>query len=455
MQTNTTNLLISVSVSDVLKSPSPPPRFIWDDYLPCGVVTLMGAHGGTGKSTIALMLAVQTALGRPLFGIKTVACKTLYVSLEDGQHIVRHRLAAICRELEVDPLELHDSLHIVDATEHPELFMAEGRTDGNTTATYGELIKFVKSNAVGLVVVDNASDAYGADEIQRRQVRAFIRSLTSLARTTDCAVLLLAHVDKNTSRNRSVQGSGEGYSGSTAWHNSVRSRLFLTRAANGILLLEHQKSNLGKKREPLNLEWPDDCFPRLISRNMKSDGGLAGADDDELAVVLLKMIAEFESRNKYCSPAPTARNNVNSLLKSEPEFKLLKLRPDDTKRIVTRCEREKWLEDIEYRSPERKYYRRWTVTLKGRAFARMDAPTAPTAPTCQDSAPNLESAGGALTAPTCVGGTGDRCTQNSELVSEMDGLLNGSSVLSQPVEIDTQLYAHTSPCNPGTSANQS
>ena len=208
-------LLRPVSVHDVMTNPAPPPEFIWDGYLPRGVVTLMGAHGGTGKSTIALMLAVCAALGLLLFGVGTAQISTLFVSLEDGVNIVRHRLAHICRQWGIDPLALEGRLHIVDGTEHPELFSAETRGDGQTTATYAELRKLVQMEGVGLVVVDNASDAFGGDEIQRRQVRAFMRALVMIARLTDCAVLLLAHVDKNTSRNMKPEG-GEGYSGSTA-----------------------------------------------------------------------------------------------------------------------------------------------------------------------------------------------------------------------------------------------
>jgi len=64
-------MLKPVSVGDVLTNPAPPPAFVWDGYLPRGVVALLGAHGGTGKSTIALMLGVCAALGRPLFGVDT------------------------------------------------------------------------------------------------------------------------------------------------------------------------------------------------------------------------------------------------------------------------------------------------------------------------------------------------------------------------------------------------
>lgn len=404
-------MLKPVSVSDVHTNPSQPPQFVWDDYLPRGVVTLMGAHGGTGKSTIALMLGVCTALGRPLFGVDTVQCKTLFVSLEDSAHIVRHRLAFICSLWDINPASLDGKLHIVDGTENPELFSADSRGAGETTATYSELRELVQFEDVGLVVVDNASDAYGGDEIQRRQVRAFIRALVDVARLNNCAVMLLAHVDKATSRARNAEG-GEGYSGSTAWHNSARSRLFMTRTETGTLTIEHQKSNLGRCRERLTLEWPDAGLPQLLGNPIgDSDSPFAGVIErfegraaDERAITLLKMIAEFESREQYCSPVATARNNVFAMLKSEPAFQRLKLNADRCKGIITQCQRAKWIEPVEYRTHDRKTRPRWTLTSEGRAISGLSAPCAP----CIDeSAERAESAGGAPCAPSCAGGVGE------------------------------------------------
>lgn len=418
-------LLRPVSVFDVLTNPAPPLAFIWDGYLPRGVVALMGAHGGTGKSTIALMLVVCAALGRPLFGVDTEPCKTVFVSLEDGANIVRHRLAGICRAWGVDPHDLQGRLHIVDGTEHPELFAADTRGAGENTATYYELRRLVQLEDFGLVVVDNASDAYGGDEIQRRQVRAFMRALVEVARLTNCAVMLLAHVDKNTSRNKKAEG-GEGYSGSTAWHNSARSRLFLTRGDDGLLTLEHQKSNLGRMREPLTLEWLDGGFPQLVQGGSFDVDGFTmrqqGSADDVRVAALLKLIAEFESREQFCSPAITSRNHVHAVLKSEPAFLKLKLRPDDTKRIVNQCQRAKWLEPLDYRTIDRKPHQRWVVTSEGRSFAGLSAPTAPTVPTTEDGADSADGTKvSAPTAPTYLGGVGDRArTQDgaSEVCSE-------------------------------------
>jgi len=402
-------LLKPVSVFDVLSHPASPPEFVWDGYLPCGVVTLLSAHGGTGKSTIGLMLAVCAALGRPLFGVNVKHCKALFVSLEDGPNIVRHRLAAICKHWGVDPLALGDRLRIVDGTECPELFAAAARGDGETTPTYDELHRLVQKTDTGLVVVDNASDAFGGDEIQRRQVRAFIRSLANLARLTDCGVLLLAHVNRTTSTARKAEG-GEGYSGSTAWHNSARSRLFMTRVDDyGPVTLEHQKSNLGKLQKPIVLVWPEDGFPQLHQGDGEFDVDeltqhQQGRKDDEKAIALLKLLAEFESREQYCSPIATARNNVFAMLKSDTAFQRLKLNSDGCKRIVTQCQRAKWLEPVDYRTHDRKTRPRWTLTAEGRTFAGLPAPCAP----CIDeSAESAEGATGAPCAPCGVGGVGE------------------------------------------------
>ena len=369
-------LLKPVSVRDVLSNPSPTPEFVWNCYIPRGVVTILGAHGGTGKSTIALMLAVCAAIGRPLFDAEVKPCKVLFVSLEDSGAIARHRLANICKLWSIDPLALVDRLHIVDGTEYPELFMAESRGVGVLTDTYKEVGALVQTEGIGLVIVDNASDAYGGDEIQRRQVRAFIRALAMVIKPTNAGCLLLAHVDKNTSRARKPEG-GEGYSGSTAWHNSARSRLFLTRGDDGLLSLEHQKSNLGRMRDPITLEWAEDGLPKLVEKSGFGNflSSVTSNAQVEKAKALLVMVAEFEDRQHYCSPVTTARNNVHATLSCEPDFKKLKINKSDCRHILNECHRNNWLEIVEFLDVYRKPRQRWSLTGSGRAFAGLSAPS--------------------------------------------------------------------------------
>ena len=372
--------LSPVNVADIFISPSPPPDFIWEGLIPRGVVTLLGAHGGTGKSMMALMLAVSVALGRQLWGCPTKQVKALFLSLEDSSSVVRHRLANICKNWSIDPDELHRWLHILDGTEYPELFVAEGRSEGKLTQSYAEMVAMIESKGIGFLIVDNASDAFGADEIQRRHVRGFIRSLNLAIRQTNAGCLLLAHVDKNTSRNQRAEG-GEGYSGSTAWHNSARSRLFLVRENSGLLKLEHQKSNFGKKLEPIMLEWPDHGLLELTGSGGDIDGLLTqhqGRQDDEKAGKLLALIAEYECRSQYMASGTTSKSNPYAIMESDRQFQRLKLNRQDTKRLITQCHRAKWIEILEYKTPDRKMHQRWTLTNDGRVFAGLGAPTAPT-----------------------------------------------------------------------------
>jgi len=103
-------LLPVVDVAGVLSHPSAPPRFVWGQYLPRQQVALLGAHGGTGKSTIALMLAVCVASWRELFGHETEQGRVVFASLEDGADVVRHRLAFICQQWGMAPHALAQTL---------------------------------------------------------------------------------------------------------------------------------------------------------------------------------------------------------------------------------------------------------------------------------------------------------------------------------------------------------
>ena len=107
-----------------------------------------------------------------------------------------------------------------------------------------------------MVVVDNASDAFAGNENDRAEVRMFVRGmLGNMASINNQAVLLLAHIDKAAARG---YAAGNNYSGSTAWHNSSRSRLALLSVDGGVSL-SHEKSNLAAKLDaPLALAWTDE-----------------------------------------------------------------------------------------------------------------------------------------------------------------------------------------------------
>lgn len=384
---------LDVSIADLATFAPTPPQFWAEEILPADVVTLLGAHGGTGKTTLALYAAVSLAMGLPFLGKETKPAKVLFYSAEDDRDLLRWRLATVCQRLDVDPVALSKRLRVVDASESDSVLFVEASRNGvrigEPTAAFGKLIERMAAQGTEIVILDNASDVYGADEINRVQVRTFIRLLARLVRPNHGAVLLLAHVDKLTAR----IGGTQGYSGSTAWHNSVRSRLFLSEDVNGGLVLEHQKSNRGKKAEKMRLIW-NDGLPMLAP---SLDGGNAAQPllDSMTLTPILTLLAEFYQRGEYVSTATTAHTNAYKMLSSEAGFPRGLRKPEFWK-LLRDAERQGLIHREFYRTIQRKDAERW----------RVGAPSAPSAPSFNEGAPSQESALGAPSAHSCAGGMG-------------------------------------------------
>lgn len=357
---------VEVPIDDLAYA-QPEPQVWWcDSYLPAGHVTLLGGHGGAGKSTLALMLAVSIATGRPFLGLPTKPGRVLMFSAEDPGSLVRRRLAKVCREFSLDPAALAPSLRVLDATEPAPGLFTEQRTHGIRvgilTSTYQALLQYVAANEIDVLIVDNASDTFDADEINRASVREFIRSLALLVRRRGGAVLLLSHVDKSTSR-AGKSASVESYSGSTAWHNSVRSRLFFVETGPGRYELQHQKSNLGRRLAPLALEWPDDGLPGVAAAVALQP--LRGPDDDLRA--LLALIDEYAQRGEYASTAQNGRPTVARLFQKEPSYPR-HLESSEVLDLVRSGERRGLVAREAFKRPNRQRGERFVVSEGGRLF---------------------------------------------------------------------------------------
>lgn len=369
-----------VPIDDLAHVQPPAPDLWWGEWVPARVVTLFSAHGGTGKSNVALMLAASIAAGSPLFGIPTRHGRVAFYSAEDPAEIVRYRLAQILRGLDIAMDDIADRLHIIDATEgDPTLFRevtASGTKAGCTTRAYEELRRYVADNQIDVLIVDNASDAFDANEIDRARVRGFMRSLARIAMERNGAVLLLAHVDKSTSRGDKGPNS-ESYSGSTAWHNSARSRMFMSRDKEGILTLEHQKNNLTRKANPISLMWPDGGIPQL---EYVPNGMVLGIRDRGDAKPLLKLIHEFSARGEFVSTAEVGPATAHAKLSGEPGFPKHLRKPADTMAAIRDAQRRGLLIREWHRTKDRKDKEHWSLTPDGLALIGASAPVAPIAP---------------------------------------------------------------------------
>ena len=106
-----------------------------------------------------------------------------------------------------------------------------------------------------LICIASAADVFAGDEIDRLQVRQFINMLARVASVADSGLILIGHP--------SLTGinSGSGLSGSTAWHNSVRSRMYLRNKPDSDARdLECHKNQYGAPTQTIEVEWHDGLF---------------------------------------------------------------------------------------------------------------------------------------------------------------------------------------------------
>lgn len=288
--------LREVEVGDLQTATITPPQYVVAPIVPRAHVTLLGGHGGSGKSTLALAIAAHVSSGMAWAGLSVAQGRVLFVSLEDPAELVRWRLRAICEAYRLDAHTVARSLVIFDGTESDACALAvEVFTDGRTILEPSASMRQLRDAAAGavLIVVDNASDAFDGSENDRRQVRTFVRALAKIGRDNAAGVVLLAHIDKQAAKYGSA---GNSYSGSTAWHNSARSRLALV-DADGALELRHEKANLCRKIDPIRLRFTD------AGVLMPSAASAHGADD-----MLLR----------HCLQAAILRGDVISTARTGP-----------------------------------------------------------------------------------------------------------------------------------------
>ncbi|WIG56159.1 MAG: hypothetical protein OJF61_001947 [Rhodanobacteraceae bacterium] len=413
--------LALVDLHDLMQRDPPSARYVFEPIIPRRVTTLLGGHGGMGKSVLALILAAHAACGRQWGSFAAVQCHALYVSLEDDADTVRYRLRRIIEVYNLPAANVLDALQVLDGSDVDATLAMEVAFEGIHRVAQTAAMERVANvcKGAGLIVIDNASDAYGGNENDRRQVRTFIRALTQLARATDAGVLLLAHIDKSAARNGA---NGNSYSGSTAWHNSVRSRLALLSEESGISLT-HEKAQFSKTAEAMRLAFVDHgvLVPVDAQASQRAADSQIAADADSVAAALAKLVAE----GMNVPTAATGGYTAWHVLATVPE--IAALGKDRTKHALVNLERSGRVVRVEYcanRKSREGFALAQNATVEG---APISAPIYPPIP------PSCIGARGAH-APIMADSIGAASAQIGALAQPSDWLANADPDIKRRVK---------------------
>ncbi|SEN09964.1 RecA-family ATPase [Luteibacter sp. UNCMF331Sha3.1] len=362
--------LKEIDLSALLTASLSPPGFVIEPLIPRRVVTLLGGHGGLGKTMLALVICAHVAAGRGWGPFAIEQGRAVFVSLEDDAPIILFRLRAIIDEYSLPADEVRANLRIFDGTDiAPELMVPHG-AGGVVTMRETPLLGVVSEAVQGadLTIIDNASESFGGNANDPMQVKAFLRRLKAIAMRNDAGLVLLAHVDKASAKNGA---QGNSYLGTAAWHNSARSRLALVKDDNGPMELRHEKSNLAAKAQPILLQQ---------ARNgvlVPADGGgsresaealIAAADADAVYGVLVHAINAGLTVTAATAGPSTAWHVLASLPELGPQY-----RNHDGKRRVqaalVKLSRDGRIIRAEFKKPDRHTGTRWELPQRAADIA--------------------------------------------------------------------------------------
>lgn len=191
-----------------LQGALPPLDFVLPGLLP-GSLGLIVAPGDTGKTYLALDMAIAQAIGRPVAGglfPALTAAKVVFLAGEESDRLLAERLRGMVDLAERSLPELHRNLLLLPRSGEDCLLLAKGEP----TALFGELQELARG--ARLIIVDPVRRLHDGDENDSAQMTKLVILLEWLAKSTGAAVLGPQHANKASTGDSSSQHAARGSS---------------------------------------------------------------------------------------------------------------------------------------------------------------------------------------------------------------------------------------------------
>ena len=264
-----------INASEFIHLTPPPRQYVIDGFLPKRIVAGMIAAGGSGKSYVALHIALALASGSALFGryIPSKAMPVVYISGEDDVQEMHRRISRITANLpESIKSSISKNFNVIDLADEFELFTIKPSHGETQISLVPERIcKTIKErfDEVGLVIIDPISRFRGGDENIANDTTRFVQALQQIRDQLDTAVLCLHHVNKGAKSNGIGQNNARGSSAlidglrlvfelNVLSPEEVKKQYGVTDNLMQIVTLNCVKTNYGKLIDPLILKRKED-----------------------------------------------------------------------------------------------------------------------------------------------------------------------------------------------------
>lgn len=263
-------------------------EWLWYPYIPFGKLTIIQGTPGEGKTFFAMQLAAACTNRRFLPQMEPFEpFNMIFQTAEDGLgDTVKPRLLSAEADLE--------RVLVIDDADNP-LTLADERIENA-----------IRENNARLVIIDPLQAFLGANVDMNRanEVRPIFRRLADVAQATNCAIVMIGHLNKATGSQSTYRGLG-----SIDITAVVRSLLFIgkVRTDPTTRVIVHEKSSLAPPGQSLAFSLGDEKGFRWIGAyDISAEDLLAGGEGSKTELKqeqAAKLIEQFLSEGRKVSIA--------------------------------------------------------------------------------------------------------------------------------------------------------
>lgn len=298
-----------LDVSRWVGVPVPEIPFAVADLVPVGMVTLLVAPGGAGKSLLQQLAITCPAIGHPFLGRNTAGGSGAGIFAEDPDAVLHLRQERINEALGVTMEEIVGRVFPVSMAGQDATLWRDGRPTGYLGQLEQQLADVPELRVIAL---DNAALLFAGDESDRGDVTRFINALAGVATRLGAGLILSTH----TSKTHSSSNAALAASGSTAWPWACRSVIELKAGDNPERpTLDLIKANHAKPGQVIPLRWHD----RMLHADEQPTGLVGGITRAGVQRVFLDLLDRAAAQGRPISHNSRAANYGPKLFDLSPD----------------------------------------------------------------------------------------------------------------------------------------
>ena len=263
-------------------------EWLWYPYIPFGKLTIIQGNPGEGKTFFAMQLVAACTNRKYLPQMEPFeSFNVIFQTAEDGLgDTVKPRLISAEADME--------RVLVIDDADQP-LTLADKRIESA-----------IRENNARLVIIDPLQAFLGANVDMNRanEVRPIFRRLADTAQNTNCAIVMIGHLNKASGSQSTYRGLG-----SIDITAVVRSLLFIGKVKTDptTRVIVHEKSSLAPPGQSLAFSLGDEKgFQWIGAYDISAEDLLAGGEGSKTELkqeLAVKLITEFLAEGKKVSIA--------------------------------------------------------------------------------------------------------------------------------------------------------